>query len=252
MASLTRICLRKVISQSRAPVGQRAAIHYFTQAHQQIKHASASASGKCQLPLGWNTIRRWASTESDAVREEDGSNEGKIEGEPDTTMLSDLGHSEEGLNVEEVDLEKIDPKIVKVCDDVMSLNVVEMIMMLHVIDHRTGGLLAKDFGSWNMGRPGGVQAGGGGGAVGAGAPGAGSGEAQAPTKDTFELKVIGFDAKGKIKVIKEVRAISGLGLKEAKEVVESLPKVIKKDLKKEEAEELMEKLKAAGAEVELV
>ena len=71
-------------------------------------------------------------------------------------------------------------------------------------------------------------------------------------KDKFDLKLLGFDAKSKIKVIKEVRSLTGLGLKEAKELVESAPKTIQKDLKQENAEELMEKLKAVGAEVELV
>ena len=71
-------------------------------------------------------------------------------------------------------------------------------------------------------------------------------------KDKFDLKLLGFDAKSKIKVIKEVRSLTGLGLKEAKELVESAPKTIQKDLKPENAEELMEKLKAVGAEVELV
>lgn len=71
-------------------------------------------------------------------------------------------------------------------------------------------------------------------------------------KDKFDLKLVGFDAKSKIKVIKEVRSMTGLGLKEAKDLVESAPKVIQKDLKAENAEELMEKLKAVGAEVELV
>lgn len=49
----------------------------------------------------------------------------------------------------------------------------------------------------------------------------------------------------------QVRTITGLGLKEAKEMVEGAPKTIKKDVKKEEAEELVEKLKAAGGEAEL-
>eukprot|EP00429_Kryptoperidinium_foliaceum_P054219 CAMPEP_0176092332 /NCGR_PEP_ID=MMETSP0120_2-20121206/46255_1 /TAXON_ID=160619 /ORGANISM="Kryptoperidinium foliaceum, Strain CCMP 1326" /LENGTH=198 /DNA_ID=CAMNT_0017426243 /DNA_START=113 /DNA_END=705 /DNA_ORIENTATION=+ len=54
-------------------------------------------------------------------------------------------------------------------------------------------------------------------------------------KTTFNVKLMGFDAKAKIKVIKEVRAIAGLGLKEAKELVESAPKVIGKDLKQDKA-----------------
>jgi len=53
-------------------------------------------------------------------------------------------------------------------------------------------------------------------------------------------------------VIKEVRAITGLGLKESKELVEGAPKSIKKDLKKEEAEELKEKIEAVGGTVEIV
>lgn len=71
-------------------------------------------------------------------------------------------------------------------------------------------------------------------------------------KTIFDLKLVSFDAKAKIKVIKEVRAIAGLGLKEAKELVESAPKIIQKDLKAEKAEELKAALEAAGAQVEVV
>ena len=71
-------------------------------------------------------------------------------------------------------------------------------------------------------------------------------------KTVFDLKLLGFDAKSKIKVIKEVRAITGLGLKEAKELVEGAPTVIKKDLKQEEAEEFQKKLQEVGATMEIV
>lgn len=71
-------------------------------------------------------------------------------------------------------------------------------------------------------------------------------------KTLFDLKLVGFDAKAKIKVIKEVRAIGGLGLKEAKELVEAAPKIVTKDLKKDKAEELKAILEAAGAQVEIV
>ena len=67
----------------------------------------------------------------------------------------------------------------------------------------------------------------------------------------LELKLTGFEAKSKIKVIKEVRSIAGLGLKEAKELVEGLPKIVKKDLKPDQANELKAKLEAVGATVEL-
>ena len=70
-------------------------------------------------------------------------------------------------------------------------------------------------------------------------------------KTAFDLKLTGFDAKAKIKVIKEIRAITGLGLKDAKEMVEGCPKVVKKEIKIEEAEEIKSKLEAVGGTVEI-
>lgn len=67
-----------------------------------------------------------------------------------------------------------------------------------------------------------------------------------------DVKLVGFDAKSKIKVIKEVRSIGGLGLKEAKEMVEAAPKVVQKGLKPDKAEEIKAQLEAVGAQVELV
>jgi large subunit ribosomal protein L7/L12 len=75
---------------------------------------------------------------------------------------------------------------------------------------------------------------------------------QEEKKTIFDLKLIAFDAKSKIKVIKEVRAITGLGLKEAKELVESAPTIIKKDMKQEEVEECHKKLQEVGATMEIV
>lgn len=81
---------------------------------------------------------------------------------------------------------------------------------------------------------------------------AGGGEAAAAVeeKDTFTVVLASFGEK-KINVIKEIRAITGLGLKEAKELVEGAPKEIKEDATKDEANEIKEKLEAAGATVEL-
>ncbi len=70
-------------------------------------------------------------------------------------------------------------------------------------------------------------------------------------KDTFTVMLAGFDAAKKINVIKEVRAITGLGLKEAKDLVEGAPKEVKEDASKDEANEIKEKLEGAGATVEL-
>lgn len=61
-----------------------------------------------------------------------------------------------------------------------------------------------------------------------------------------------FDPATKIKVIKEVRALLGLGLKEAKETVEGAPKWLKKEVAKDEAEEIKEKLGKLGADIRLV
>jgi large subunit ribosomal protein L7/L12 len=82
----------------------------------------------------------------------------------------------------------------------------------------------------------------------AAAPGAGA--AAAEVKDKFDV-VLAAAGENKINVIKEVRAITGLGLKEAKDLVEAAPKTVKSDVAKAEAEELKKKLEAAGAKVEL-
>ncbi|MCK0071215.1 MULTISPECIES: 50S ribosomal protein L7/L12 [Kordiimonas] len=82
------------------------------------------------------------------------------------------------------------------------------------------------------------------------AAGAAGGEAAAEEKDEFDVVLADAGAK-KINVIKEVRAITGLGLKEAKELVEGAPKTVKEAVSKDEAEELKGKLEAAGAKVEL-
>ena len=72
----------------------------------------------------------------------------------------------------------------------------------------------------------------------------------AEEKDSFDI-VLAASGDQKINVIKEVRAITGLGLKEAKDIVEGAPKTLKEGVKKEEAEEMKTKLEAAGAKVEL-
>ena len=71
-------------------------------------------------------------------------------------------------------------------------------------------------------------------------------------KSAFDIKIGAVDPKAKIKIIKEVKAITGLGLKESKELVEKAPVVIKEGVKKDESETLQKKLEEAGAVVELV
>lgn len=81
--------------------------------------------------------------------------------------------------------------------------------------------------------------------------GGGAGE-PAAEKTSFDIKLVSFDAKAKIKVIKEVRSVAGLGLKEAKVGGEGVPGVIIKEIKKEEAEEIKAKLEELGAAVEIL
>ena len=84
------------------------------------------------------------------------------------------------------------------------------------------------------------------------APAATGGAAEAPAEEKTEFDVIltSFGEK-KINVIKEVRSITGLGLKEAKEAVEAAPKAIREGVSKEEAEEVKKKLEEAGASAEI-
>ena len=83
------------------------------------------------------------------------------------------------------------------------------------------------------------------------APGAGGGgEAEEEEKDSFDVVLTGAGEK-KIQVIKEVRGLTSLGLKEAKELVESAPKAVLEAVNKEQAEEAKNKLEEAGASVEL-
>jgi large subunit ribosomal protein L7/L12 len=88
-------------------------------------------------------------------------------------------------------------------------------------------------------------------AVVAAAPGAAAAAAPAAEAQTEFTIVLKESGANKIGVIKEVRAITGLGLKEAKDLVEGAPKPVKEGVAKAEAEEIKKKLEAAGAKVEL-
>jgi large subunit ribosomal protein L7/L12 len=118
--------------------------------------------------------------------------------------------------------------------------VIEWLSAQTVLDLAT---LVKDLeGKWGVSAAAAVAAGPAAGAA-AAAP-----AAEAQTEFTVILKEAGAN---KIGVIKEVRAITGLGLKEAKDLVEGAPKPVKENAPKAEAEEIKKKLEAAGAKVEL-
>ncbi|MBR8826911.1 MAG: 50S ribosomal protein L7/L12 [Gomphosphaeria aponina SAG 52.96 = DSM 107014] len=86
-------------------------------------------------------------------------------------------------------------------------------------------------------------------APGAAAPGAAAPAEEVEEKTEFDVILEEFPADKKIAILKEVRTITGLGLKEAKDVVESTPKAIKEGIPKEEAEKIQKQLEAAGAKV---
>jgi len=136
------------------------------------------------------------------------------------------------------------PEVKQLGDVLIGLNQIETAMLMRLYQHYTGidDEAAKEFYA--------IAAMGGGGGGDGGAAAEEEVEA-APEQSEFDLVLAGFDAKSKVKVIKEVRAMTGLGLKEAKETVEGAPKILKKGISKEEAEELKEKLEGLGATIEI-
>ncbi len=119
----------------------------------------------------------------------------------------------------------------KIADDLSSLTVVEAAELSKILEEKWGVSAAA------MAAP-----------VATAAPGAESAQAEAKTEFTVNLTAAGAQ---KINVIKEVRTITGLGLKEAKDLVEGAPKVVKEGIPEAEANEIKGKLEAAGATVEL-
>jgi large subunit ribosomal protein L7/L12 len=85
----------------------------------------------------------------------------------------------------------------------------------------------------------------------AAAPAAAAAAAPAEEKTEFDVILAGFDAAKKVAVIKEVRGITGLGLIEAKAIVEGAPKAIKEGIAKDEADKIKAQLEGAGAKVEI-
>ena len=117
----------------------------------------------------------------------------------------------------------------KIIDDLSSLTVVEAAELSKQLEEKWGVTAA---------------------AAVAATPAAAGGEAPAEEKDEFTIMLTAAGDK-KINVIKEVRAVTELGLKEAKDLVEGAPKEVKTGVNKKEAEEIKAKLEAAGAKVEL-
>ena len=119
----------------------------------------------------------------------------------------------------------------KIVDDLSSLSVLEAAELSKLLEEKWGVSAAAPV------------------AV-AAAPGAGAAESAAEEKTEFDV-VLAESGSNKIAVIKEVRTITALGLKEAKDLVEGAPKPLKQGVAKAEAEEMKKALEAAGAKVEL-
>ncbi|XP_072961646.1 uncharacterized protein [Typha angustifolia] len=134
-------------------------------------------------------------------------------------------------------------RVWRLVDEVSALTLAEVAELTSLLMQRAGVEEPPEIGILNAG-------GGGGFGGGAGAGGAAQGkEEKKAEKTVFELRLDAFDAASKIKVIKEVRGFTDLGLKEAKDLVEKTPTVIKRGVSKEEAEKIIEKMKAVGAKV---
>ena len=118
----------------------------------------------------------------------------------------------------------------KIIDDLSGLTVVEAAELSKQLEEKWGVTAAT--------------------AVAAAGPASSSGSAPAEEKDEFTIMLTAAGDK-KINVIKEIRSVTALGLKEAKDLVEGAPKEVKTGVNKKEAEEIKKKLEAAGAKVEL-
>ena len=119
-------------------------------------------------------------------------------------------------------------KVVAMIEEVKALTVLELSELVHALEEEFGVSAAA-----------------------MAAPAANGVAPAAEEKTDFDVVLAGFDAASKIKVIKVVREITGLGLAEAKAVVEGAPKALKEGLGKDEAEELKKKVEEAGGKVEL-
>ncbi|XP_050235266.1 uncharacterized protein LOC126683427 [Mercurialis annua] len=133
-------------------------------------------------------------------------------------------------------------RVFKLVDEIAGLTLAEVAELSSIIMKKRGMTELPTVG---------VLKGGAGGLAGMGmkAPAAAAKEEKKPEKTVFDLKLESYEATSKIKIIKEVRSFTDLGLKEAKDLVEKTPAVIKGGVSKEEAEQIIEKMKAVGAKV---
>ncbi|KAJ7953057.1 50S ribosomal protein L7/L12 [Quillaja saponaria] len=130
-----------------------------------------------------------------------------------------------------------------IVDELMGLTLLEVMDLVEILREKRG---VNELPIMMMMMPGmGV------GSLKGGPKGAPKGEEKKAEKTAFDVKLEEFDAASKIKVIKEVRTFTSLGLKEAKDLVEKVPTLLKKGVTKEEAETIIAKMKEVGAKVSM-
>lgn len=136
-------------------------------------------------------------------------------------------------------------KVSAIVDELMGLTLLEVMDLVEVMREKRGinELPLMMVMMPGMGISGGLKG------VGKGGGPKGRGGEEKAEKTTFDVKLEAFDAAAKIKVIKEVRTFTSLGLKEAKDLVEKVPTLLKKGVTKEEADTIIAKMKEAGAKV---
>jgi len=172
-----------------------------------------------------DTIKEKAEVAEEKAKTEEKPSEKKIASKPKVEEKT-----EESSEAEE----EISEDMKKIIDSIESMNVMELSSLVKVLEKKFGVSAA----------PAVAQV-----AVGAAAGPGAAAEAE-EEKSTFDVILSDVGAQ-KIQVIKEIRSITTLGLKEAKDLVESVPKPIKEGVTKEEAEEIKKKIEAVGAKVEV-
>ena len=171
-----------------------------------------------------------AEVKEEQVQQEESKEESKEEPKEEKAEKKELEKEEKEKKDPIADLGKKEKKIV---ESIESLSVMELSNLVKALEEKFGVSAAMPVMAGPM-------------AAGAGA----SAAAEVEEKSTFDVVLMEVGSN-KIQVIKEVRAVSNLGLKEAKDLVEAAPKSVVTAVKKEEAEEIKGKLEAAGAKVEL-
>lgn len=166
----------------------------------------------------------------------------------DSSNLQAVGmHAQAQTADDEEEVREIsNPRIHTLADEILQLNLLEI--------HDLTSILKKKLGVSDtamMGMPMGMPMMGHGAAPAQAAPAAEPEAKKEEEKTEFDVKLESFEATAKIKLIKEVRGLTDLGLKEAKELVEKAPVVIKAKLDKKSAEEVKQKLEKVGAKVNL-